>query len=216
MRVGELYSRQLGDAEKAFAAFARAFREDPATEGAKTQLEELCNLLDDGWPKLVALFEGAVARDDIDPSLSHELAMKVARAYEIRLDNTDKAVEYFRRALNVEPDDLNAINALEVIFTRDEKYTDLLQVYRRKVDITTDPDERLAILFRIAAIHEEMLQNTEDAIATYNEVLTHDGENLNALRALDRLYVNNQQWQDLGDNLAHTFFVALFYQLVAD
>src|SRR4029453_18682085 len=58
MRIGELYSKRLGDAESAFTAYARAFSEDPSTHGAKAELEELCNLLDDGWMKLIDLFEG--------------------------------------------------------------------------------------------------------------------------------------------------------------
>ena len=201
MRIGELYSKRLGDADRAFAAYARAFGEDPGTETAKTQLEELSNLLDDGWPQLIQLFEQALAGPDLDPSLVHELATKVARAYEERLGNSDKAVEYFRRALSIEPEDLEAIEALERIFQRDERYAELLEVFRRKVDISNDPDERMSILFRIASIHEEMLSNPDDAILTYNEILGHDGDNIRALRALDRLYVNGEQWYELGDNL---------------
>lgn len=201
MRIGELHAKQLGDAEKAFDAYARCFREDPAVEGAKAELELLCSLLDDGWTRLVALFEEALARQDLDPLLAHELATKVARAYEERLENTEKAIEFYRRALQVDPDDLASIEALERIFTREERYPELLEVFRRKVDISTEPDERLEILFRIASIHEEVLQNPEDAISTYNEILGQDPDNIIALRALDRLYVQGEQWQDLGDTL---------------
>ena len=201
MRIGELYSKRLGDADSAFAAYARAFREDPGTQGAKAELEELCNLLDDGWMKLIELFEGALARPDIDPVLAHELSVKVARAYEERLSQSDKAVDYFRRALNIDADDIDVIESLERIFQRDERYVELLEVFRRKVDISSDPDERMSILFRIASIHEEMLGVPADAISTYNEILGHDGENVRALRALDRLYVEGQHWLDLGDNL---------------
>jgi len=201
MRIGELYSRKLGDADAAFDAFARCFREDPSTEGAKNELEELCGLLDDGWDKLVALFEQAINSGELDPSLSHELATKVARAQSERLGDTSKAVEYYRKALQVEPDDLNALEALEQIFTRDEQYAELLDVYRKKVDITTEPDDRLRLLFQIASIYEEMLQNADGAIETYSEILGHDADNLHALRALDRLYVAGEQWQELADNL---------------
>lgn len=203
MRIGELQAKSLGDAEKAFEAFARAFREDPATDGAKRELEELAGLLDDGVARIVRLYQNALEKDPdaLDPSLAHELATKVARAYQERLDDTDKAVEFYRRALQIEPDDLDAISALEQIFTRDEKYADLLEIYRKKVDISVEPAERLDILFRIASIHEEMLGNPDDAISAYNEILGHDPDNVQALRALDRLYVQGEQWQDLGDNL---------------
>lgn len=201
MRIGELHAKKLGDAEKAFDAYARCFREDPAVEGAKGEIEELCSLLDNGWSRLVVLFEEALNKGEVDPLLAHELATKVARAYEERLGNTEKAVEFYRRALQIEPDDLSAIEALEQIFTRDEQYSELLEVFRRKADIATEDEERLSILFRIATIHEEMLHSAEDAISSYNEILGHDPDNLHALRALDRLYVQGEQWQDLGDTL---------------
>src|SRR5262249_22176177 len=48
---------------------------------------------------------------------------------------------------------------------------------------------------------EEMLNQPAEAIRAYGEVLANDADNLDALRALDRLYVAGHQWQDLGDNL---------------
>jgi len=201
MRIGELERTKLVDSERAFGAYARAFKEDPAVEGAKRELEELANHLDDGWPRLTALFEGALARPELDSRLAHELAMKVARSYEERLGKSDQAVAFFRRALELEPDDLDALAALEAIFLRSDKHQDLLEVYRRRAEIAEEPADRLDILFRIARIQEEMLGQPAEAIRAYQEVIGQDADNLDALRALDRLYVGGQQWQDLADNL---------------
>jgi len=203
LKIGELQRTKLLDAEKAFDAYARAFKVDPATEAAKEQLEAIAPLIEDGWGRLVKLYEDALAKGekDLDPRLAHELATKVARSYEDRLGKSDKAVEYFRKALSIEADDLAALSALESIFTRDEKFPELLEVYRRRTDIAQDPDERLDFLFRIASLHEEMLNNQDEAIATYNEILGQSPDDLKSLRALDRLYVARGQWRDLGDNL---------------
>jgi tetratricopeptide (TPR) repeat protein len=201
LRIGELERGKLGDVEKAFGAYGRAFQEDPATESAKQQLVELAALADDGWARLTALFEAATGRADLPRSLAHELCSEVARNYEERLGKSDRAVAFYKKALELEPDDRDALAALEVIFARDEKYTDLLEVYRKKAEIAEAPDERLQILFRIASIHEEMLSQPTEAIRAYGDVLAQDADNLAALRALDRLYVGGQHWQDLGDNL---------------
>ncbi len=203
LRIGEFQRTKLLDAEKAFDAYARAFKVDASTEAAKEQLEGIAPLIEDGWTRLVDLYESALGKGEkeLDASLAHELAIKVARSYEDRLGKSDKAVEYYKKALAIENDDLSALAALEAIFTRDEKFPELLEVYRRRTDIAQDPDERLDFLFRIASLHEEMLNNQDEAITTYNEILGQSPDDLKSLRALDRLYVARGQWRDLGDNL---------------
>ena len=71
------------------------------------------------------------------------------------------------------------------VFTREEKYGDLLEVYRRRVEITDDPDRRLEVMLKIASIQEEMLAQPDQAIGAYNDILGQDGDNLVALRARD-------------------------------
>ena len=224
MRIGELAATKLGDATAAFDAFARAFREDPARPEVRVELERIAPLMegndpdgprasvDFGWRKLVELYEGALQRgagDSIAPvtggldvGLLHELSLKVAAAYDERLDDTAKAIDHYRKALALEPEDKTALEALDRLFSREEKWADLLEIYRRKVDLSADPDERLNLLYRIASLWEEMLQSPEEAITTYKEILGHDPVNLRALKALDRLYLSQRHWQDLGDNLA--------------
>ncbi|HEY5946714.1 MAG TPA: tetratricopeptide repeat protein [Kofleriaceae bacterium] len=202
LRIGELQRTKLLDAEKAFDAYARAFRQDPSTEAAKDHLEALAPLIEEGWARLVKLFEAALEVKDLDPKLAHELATKVARSYEDRIGDSPKAVEFFKKALSIESDDLNALAALEAIFTREEKFSELLDIYRRRIDIAEDPDERLDFLNRTASIHEEMLNAPDEAISIYNEILGQAPDDMKALRALDRLYVQRQQWRDLGDNIS--------------
>src|SRR5690606_40159395 len=109
LRIGELQRTKLMDAEKAFDAYARGFREDPSTEAAKDHLEALAPLIEDGWPRLVKLFEGALDSPELDSPLAHQLATKRARSYEDRLGDSAKAVEYFKKALSIETDDLQAL-----------------------------------------------------------------------------------------------------------
>src|SRR4029078_13629329 len=76
------------------------------------------------------------------------------------------------------------------------------EVYRRRVDIAQEADERLDFLFRIASLHEEMLDNQDEAMAKYIEILGQAPDDLKSLRALDRLYVQRGSWRDLGDNIS--------------
>ena len=44
-----------------------------------------------------------------------------------------RTVEYFRRAQSIEPDDAQALEALEKLYTRNERWPELLEVYRQVV-----------------------------------------------------------------------------------
>ncbi len=212
LRIGELHAHKLGDGEKAFDAYARAFGEDPASATARTELERLATI-NEAWPRLVTLYEQAIEKlgqgDKGDktksapaaPALLRELLMKAAEAYDEKLEKADKAVEYYKRAQALEPDDLTAIEALERLHTRNERWPELLEVYRKKVELTHDAKEREQIFFRMAYLWEDMLQNVDEAIGTYNEVLQQDPSNIKALKSLDRLHLAQKQWHALADNL---------------
>jgi golgin subfamily B member 1 len=203
LRIGELQASKIGDGDKAFDAYARAFREDPHTTQARTELERLATI-SEAWPQFVSLYEAAIEKlkpEGVEAILLRELLIKVAEAYDEKLEKPEKATEYFRRAQDIDPDDLTAVEALERLYTRNERWPELLQVYRKKAELTADPAGREQIYFRMAYLWEEMLGNVDEAIATYKEVLGGDSANVKALKALDRLYLSQSQWRPLADNL---------------
>ncbi|MBK9070666.1 MAG: tetratricopeptide repeat protein [Myxococcales bacterium] len=201
LRIGELYRLRLGNAEKAADAYGRCLEQEPGNEVAQQELESLADLLDGGWESYAALLEKSLKSDELDAVQTHQMALKLGEAYLHRLGKIDRAVEAYQRALTVEPDDERALAALESIFASQERYPELLDVYRRKADIVATDAERLDVLFKIAEIQDQMLGQRDEAIAAYGEVLAQDADNLVALRALDRLFEGGGRWQDLGDNL---------------
>ncbi|MFI5289989.1 MAG: tetratricopeptide repeat protein, partial [Polyangia bacterium] len=204
LRIGELQAGKVGDGEKAFEAYSRCFQVDPSNATARGELERLATI-NDSWPQLVGLYEGAIENmgkgEVVDKALLRELLLQVAVAYDEKLEKPERAVEYFRRAQNIEPDDPQALEALEKLYTRNERWPELVEVYRKKVELTVEPELREQIYFRLAALWEEMLGNVDEAIATYKEVLSQDSTSTRALKALDRLYLAQQKWHELADNL---------------
>ena len=198
LRIGGL-EQNLADAEGAWEAYTSAFSEDPTSLPAREALEELAAGLE-RWAPLVKLYEAALKKK-LAPALERELLLVVAVAYDEKLEKSEKAVEYFRRAQEILPEDASALEALERLYKRTERWPDLIETLRRKADLVTDPVERVAIRVRIATVWEEMLANAEEAIAAWNEVLSESPDHLQALRALDRLYLARNDFRDLADNL---------------
>ena len=225
LRIGEVNAQRIGDGTLAFSAYSRAFREDPENERARAELERLA-AIQETWRELVHLYERAVDGADsgragwagpLSATLERSLLMQIAALYDERLENTDRAVAALRRAQALEPDDKAALDALERLFLHNEQWSDLLEVYRKKVELVRDAAEREALRFKIATLQEEILGQPDDAIVTFNEILAEavghagdlpmDAERqassglVRSLRALDRLYEAQQQWHELADVL---------------
>ena len=200
MRIGELWANNVGNGERAFDAYSRCFRVDPSNEQCRAELSRLAAQLG-AWTQFVALYEEAVAKGGLDSMLTRELLMHIAAAYDEQLDNSDKAVEFYSKAQALDPEDITALEALEKLYSRRQQWNELLAVYRKKVELAGEPEVRERMFFQMAKLWEEVLGNFEQAIATYKDVLAQDDSNLQALRALDRLYVQQKLWNDLSENL---------------
>ncbi|MFL5304124.1 MAG: tetratricopeptide repeat protein [Polyangia bacterium] len=202
LRIGKLEG-QLGNADQAWEAYTRAFTENPASTPARESLESLANILDN-WQPLVALYEKALSakgKDRLPSALERELLLVVAVAYDEKLEQSERAVEYFRRAQSIQPEDASALVALERLYTRTERWNDLVDTLLKKAQLVTDVAEREEIRIRIAKVWEEMLGNADQAILSWNVVLQDSPSNVAALRALDRLYQARGDWRELADNL---------------
>jgi len=202
LRIGGL-AQNLGDEDAAWDAYAQSFREDPTALQARESLETLASALD-RHGDLVALYEqalGAQAKTKLSPQLESELLLVVAVAYDEKLGQSEKAVEYFRRAQEIQPGDASSLVALERLYTRTERWPDLIETLKRKVALVTDAEERVQIRTRIASVWEEMIGNAGEAVAAWRDVLTESPENLQALRSLDRLYLGRGEFHELADNL---------------
>ncbi|HRI18675.1 MAG TPA: tetratricopeptide repeat protein, partial [Burkholderiaceae bacterium] len=200
MRIGELWAQQVQNGEKALDAYSRCFRVDPSNEQCRAELERLAAELG-AFSHLVGLYEEAIEKGGMDSLLTRELLMRVAAAYDEQLGKSDKAVEFYQRAQALDPQDITALEALERLYIRHKQWSELLDVYRKKVELADEPEVRERMFFQMAKLWEEVLGNFEQAIATYKEVLGQDPSNLSALRSLDRLYLQQSMWTDLSENL---------------
>ena len=199
LQIGAILANNIQNTAAAFDAYSRAFRQDPRNEDAQAELEKLAHL-ENRFADYAALFEEAVA-GDLASDLLKALLMKLAALYDTRLGNAPKAIENYKKALEVDSDNVDALDALEKLYSRDQNWGELLGVYRSQVTLTGDGAKRQELRFRIAYLQDEMLAQKEDAIATYNEILADEFENLQAIVALDRLYLARGAWVELAENL---------------
>ncbi len=199
LRIGALES-EAGRPDVAYDAYAAAFNEDPASGEARAALEQLAESMGK-WESLVEIYSNAQANLKLEPALEREILLVIAVAYDEKLSQSDKAVEFFRMAQEIEPEDASALEALERLYTRTERWQDLVDTLKKKADLIQSLEEREIIHGRVATILEEAIGNAEEAIAAWKEVLGDNPSSLVALRALDRLFLQKGMAPDLADNL---------------
>ena len=200
LRIGNLWVDQMGDGARAFDAYSRCFTEDPSNETAREELERLAEI-QESWEDLAQLFKKATD-EALDGPLQFDLLMRQAIIIDEKLGEPERAVEFYQRAQELDPDNPSSLVALEKLYSRSEKWTELLEVFNRQVDLTSDAAEREELFFRIATLWEEKENNLDQAVSTYQEILSQDGTNVRALEALDRLYEAQENWVGLADNLS--------------
>jgi tetratricopeptide (TPR) repeat protein len=199
LRIGALEA-EAGRSDAAYDAYAAAFSEDPSSLDARTALEQLAEAMGK-WDSLVEIYSKAQSANKLEPALEREILLVIAVAYDEKLNQSEKAVEYFRLAQEIEPEDSSALEALERLYTRTERWPDLVETLKKKAMLVQSVEERESIHGRIATILEEAIGNADEAISAWKEVLGDNPSSLPALRALDRLFVHKGMALDLADNL---------------
>jgi len=116
-RLGDIYSRELGDDERAAEAYHQILALDPADAGALVALDELYARTEDD----TALEQVLAKRERIaeGPEALVELQLRRARLLADRLGRPEQAVALFIEALERQPDRPETIRALNGLLNRE-------------------------------------------------------------------------------------------------
>ncbi len=193
--IAKLQEFSLSDLHAAFESYARAFREDPGHPKSKEELERLSAAVG-ASDALAGVYEQVVASLD-DPQLATRLLLRAAEIREDDLGQLDRAVEHYRKVLEIDDEHHQSADALERLFQQAERYEDLAAIYRRKARMLPSPADQREQLVKAAAIYEDILDNPAEAIAVHQQVLEADSGDLESLDRLVELQTQLGKWSAL-------------------
>jgi tetratricopeptide (TPR) repeat protein len=150
--AANIWLTTLGDAHRAARVLMQSIDRDPTQRVAADRLAQLYREKGD-VKALVALLERrakALAPLSTDsPEIRQELAAmheELGRLWAENLQQPKKAVENFRRAIELEPQSAYAIYGAREIYKSQGSLADALQMYDAELAIEQDPARKLALL----------------------------------------------------------------------
>jgi golgin subfamily B member 1 len=136
-----------------------------------------------------------VAEDDTDRGRVYRLLATI----QVKAENPDAAREAYLQALNIDPEDLEALDGLQALATQAKDWRTVVGILARKGVLFEGPDQ-IDTYATIARIWEDELQDIPVAIESWRKVLELDAEHLEALQRLVALTKESATWKAFVDH----------------
>ncbi len=199
LELAQLWDERVGDVAQAEATYKRLLVADPDNAQTVLDASQALERIHLGTGNHAELAQDLARQVDltVDPDEQRRLLVRLADLREEILEDVPGAIEAHQRRLEVDPGDIDAMGALERLYTQEGRHKDLIEVLRRRDETVTDPDEQRDIAKRIGAIYEQQLDDPERAIEAYNDALSRFGADAETLGSLTRLYEQAERWDAL-------------------
>jgi serine/threonine protein kinase/lipopolysaccharide biosynthesis regulator YciM len=193
-QAAELLESKLSDAAKAKDIYQAVVDEDPGHPAAVEGLERICTRTGDfaGIVKILEARAGALRGLERADALA-----RIGEVYEDQLGDLAEATRRYEAVLAIDPRHLGALKGLDRIFNRQGRYEQLLGNLQAQIEAAATPRQKIGLLERIAAIHDEEFLDHAKAAEAYESILKIDASNDGALVALGRHYRALDRWEDV-------------------
>jgi tetratricopeptide (TPR) repeat protein len=122
-----------------------------------------------------------------------ELLRRLATLYEDILANPGEAEKAWRRLLDIEPSDIEALERLSRTYAASGSFTELIEVLERRIEASNDGDERRSLRMQLASIQREAAKNREAEIEVLRALLAEAPADDEAMAAIARALLAEQR-----------------------
>ncbi|MDX2022314.1 MAG: hypothetical protein SF187_18910 [Deltaproteobacteria bacterium] len=198
--IARIEEQVRNDLVKALAAWIRAFKEDPADENVRANLERVAQARSD-FGRLAKLYEEQI--DEVyDTELQRTLALRLADLYEQSLRDPDKAIAALRKSLDLGGgDELATLGRMEALLRQRAKWPELADVLQKRADAAMDPESQAQALVALGQVRLERLSERRLAFEAFRDALERVPTSSEALSALRNLMRQEELRSDIIDVL---------------
>ena len=136
----------------------------------------------------------------VDPVEKVALLRDAGRLFLERSSNQAEAIKCYRRVLDLDPTDREALDRLKDLYEKRRDWERLVEVMRSECALLDAPYQPLRRL-ELARLATERLRKPNICIDLWQDVLATDGTNAEAVNALASLYERAREWAPLSEML---------------
>ncbi len=195
-RLAEIAEAKADDHSRAFQWMQRALLEDPSHDHSLLEAERLSAIVD-GWGDLASTYANGIQHTG-DPLSKAELGRRLARVYEERLDDVQRAEATYRFVLGVDATNEDTLVALDRIYTEHGAHPALVEVLKKRIEGTSNQNDLIELHYRLGQELDTRLGFTEEAIEVFTKLLDeYDAEHAKTIRALEGIFAKLERWPEL-------------------
>jgi tetratricopeptide (TPR) repeat protein len=182
-RLAGLYESHFHDLTKALDAVCQAFRLEPGSQVIHEQMLRYARETG-GFEALFDVYVDVLSNQE-DGRARNGLRRKMAGIYHDELGDLGHSEFIYRDMLDDEPDNAFALERLEGLYRETRNWERLVDVLRSRLMVTRSDGGRVTVLFAIAAVYRDELQEMAEALDVFEEILALDPRQWNAYRSIE-------------------------------
>lgn len=195
-RIAQVFDNNLKDSKKAIESYQRVLTKEQTHLPTLKALEEIC-LREKDWKGLVRVVEKE-AEVFQNPKMAMTMYLWAGEIYNTRLSDIEGAISSYTKALAFSPNDVPTLRSLETLYSLKGAHDESIKAYKKILKATEDPNEQALLYYKIGKIFENSLHQLDEAIENYRKVLSLAPVHLGALSALEGIYREKQNWDELA------------------
>ncbi|MBN1654891.1 MAG: tetratricopeptide repeat protein [Deltaproteobacteria bacterium] len=196
--MGRWYSEKLHRPEQALPCFTQALSVDPVYEPAFDGAVEVYRSAQ-SWNELAQVLL-QFAEQTKNPIKARDCRAEAADILARNLNDQQTALRYYQMVLDQDPSHQAAYRSMRQILIERHDWQALVDLLEKRLGFL-EGDDYLESLSEAAEIYEHRLAKSQEATRKYEAILEVDPKNLTALKGLERLYAQQNDFERLLANL---------------
>ena len=198
-RIARVFEERLDDKNQAFDALVNAFSEDFGDDETSRYLERMAQATG-RWGELINT-ANAWLPEQTDNKQKIRLCLRLGKWYGEDLGHPEYAQPYYQQIMALDPNNVQVLRQMAAIHRMSAQWQKVGETLTRALDVAVANEDRKAILVDLGELLFKNMGQPDQGIAFYKRSLEVDPYYVPALTALERIYEERSNHNDLVEIL---------------